>query len=279
MRKYFVQIPTAVHRLMIRRLVRLGRHLEAHYPLPTRPTAVSTAVRQALALPTALSDPPESQALAGQLRSSAESNGYPSSRELFFLDAKPLPCWQESDLTLYDDWLTAADYYPVYYQLFKRLSLPERTTRLLEIGVRTGYMGAVFAQAARGQSLYVGVDPNLYVPQGLQLAGATFRQLRARLPYVDFVLIEGYSWDGVVQNSLRYSAPFDIIHIDGDHTLTGKLLDLELARQLIAPDGLILVDDYEYHSIVAEAIRRAWRLGWFTEFAFIPTKRGLAALR
>ena len=110
-------------------------------------------------------------------------------------------------------------------------------------------------------------------------AGATFSLLRERLPAAEFVLFEGYSWDQDIQHSLAYSGPFDIIHIDGDHTLPGKLHDLELARGLLASDGLVLVDDYGHHSIVADAIVRACRLGWYAEFAFLPTKRGLGLLR
>lgn len=280
MRKLLTPPARRIRRALIEQVVRQGRQLERRYNLPPRPYLPTPAVEQALALPAAgLADPAPTPLLTERLPASLAANTQPASRELFSLNGRPLPCWQESDIGLYDDWLTAANYYPVYYHVFKRLADTARPVRMLEIGVRTGYMGVAFARATPGRCLYVGLDPNLYVHNGLDLAGATFRQLREQLPNAEFVLIEGYSWDAEVQRSLAHSGPFDIIHIDGDHTVPGKLVDLDLARRLVAPGGVVLVDDYEHHSIVADAIRRAWRLGWFREFAFIATKRGLAALR
>src|SRR5262245_11738512 len=222
---------------------------------PPRPRP-TPATQQALSLDAAaLAAPSPNPALAERL--DLERAGLPASRELFALDGVALPCWLEGDLALYDDWLSADNYYPLYYALFHRLTTPDRKTRLLEIGVRTGYMGVTFAKAAQGPARYLGVDPNLYVRDGLRLAGETFQILRSTLADFEFVLLEGYSWDTDIQDSLIYSGPFEIIHIDGDHTLPGKLLDLEIARRLLAPGGLVLVDDYEHHSIVSDAVRRA----------------------
>jgi predicted O-methyltransferase YrrM len=127
--------------------------------------------------------------------------------------------------------------------------------------------------------MYVGVDPNVYLRNGLELASATLQRLRSELNTTEFMLIEGFSWDADVQKTLAYSGPFDLIHIDGDHTLLGKLIDLELARRLLAPGGLVLVDDYSYHSPISDAVNRSLALGWYREIAVIPTLRGLAVLR
>jgi predicted O-methyltransferase YrrM len=243
---------------------------------PARPRP-PPAVQRALGLDAALAAPAPSPALVERIR--FQHDDLPTSRELFSLDGAMLPCWLEGDLTLSDGWLSDADYYPLYYALFRTLAPAGRATRLLEFGVRTGYAGVAFARAAQGAARYLGVDPNLYVRDGLELAGATFQILRSTLADFDFVLLEGYSWDADIQRSLLYSGPFDIIHIDGDHTLPGKLFDLELARRLIAPDGVILIDDYDHHTIVSDAVGRALALGWFNEFAYVPTKRGLAVLR
>lgn len=264
----------------ITHFVWFSRRLETQHHVPPSPPTPSAVVRAALNLsPASLGELNESVVLKARLANQKGADNVPASREIFLLDGVPLPCWQETDIGLYDDWLTDSDYYPAYYALFQALTRPEQTTRFLEIGVRTGYMGVTFAKAARGPCLYMGIDPNLYVRQGLQLASETFKILRATVSGTEFVLIEGYSWDQDIQKSLVYSGPFDIVHIDGDHTLTGKLIDLELARRLVSQDGLILVDDYDHHSIVSDAIKRACKLGWFTEFAYLPTKRGLAVLR
>jgi len=245
---------------------------------PTMP--LSWAVKQALGLPEdALHEPVESPRLADLLKESIHDSPRPGWVDLFYVDGAPLPCWEESHTTLYGDWLTRDDTYPVYYVLFRKLTAMKLRTKLLEIGVFTGYVGAVFARAAQGPAFYVGVDPNLYTSYGLVLAGKTFKTLRVKLANFDFCLMEGYSWDTHVRNSLIYTAPFDIVHVDGDHTLPGKLMDLELARQVVGLDGLVLVDDYEHHDCVRDAIRRAMAMGWFKEFLLVPTHRGLAVLR
>lgn len=201
-----------------------------------------------------------------------------ASREIFSYDGQPLPCWRPEDLTLYDGWLEHPLNYPIYYRLFQLLGAQRRRLSLLEIGVRTGYMGAAYARAVLGPAYYVGVDPNQYVADGLNLASQTLRFLRERLDHFDYALFDGYSWQRNIQASLAHSGPFDLIHIDGDHSLAGKLVDLDLARTLVAPGGLVLVDDFDYHPPIADAIRRAWALGWYTQFELLPSMRGLAVL-
>jgi predicted O-methyltransferase YrrM len=204
----------------------------------------------------------------------------PCADELFTMSGRKLPCWlKEDSCSATDDWLTAASNYPAYYSLFRRLTHPASKTRLLEIGVRTGYIPVVFAKASRGLSYYLGVDPNLYLQNGLTLASQSLQHVQSCIPTFDFALIEGYSWDDWVRKSIMYSGPFDLIHIDGDHTLGGKLVDLDIARFALADNGIILVDDYDHHPCVREAVERAIRVGIFRQFAYLPTFRGLAALR
>jgi predicted O-methyltransferase YrrM len=266
-----------------RRAVYYFRQLEARYPVDPRPTSPPEPhwpVKQALRLtPAAYGDVHPCARLIEAIGGESLRPAPLSSREIFSFDGVTLPCWVESDLYLEDDWLTSADNYPLYYTLFQRLTRADRKTRMLEIGVRTGYIGAVLARAARGPSLYLGVDPNLYVANGLQLAAETFAIIRDKLLHADALLLEGYSWDSGMQKMLSFNGPFDLIHIDGDHSLAGKLIDLYLARQLLAEGGVVMVDDYDHIPIIPDAIKRAFHLGWFNEFAYVPTKRGLALLR
>ena len=202
-----------------------------------------------------------------------------SNQELFSFEGKLLPCWQDSDMQLYDNWLTDPTNYGYYFELFKAYAQRFQHIQFLEIGVRTGYIGVVFAKALRHRGTYYGIDPNGYVKNGLSLAANTFRLLREALPDFQYTLFEGYSWDQNIQHSVGYTAPYQLIHIDGDHSLAGKLLDLYLARQWIDASGWILVDDYDHHPPVKDALQRAFLLGWFREFAYVPTKRGLAVIR
>jgi len=202
------------------------------------------------------------------------------SRELFSLNGKPLPCWREEDIDPNDDWLLTDQYYPLYYRLFQEAAVLYKQPRMLEIGVRTGYIGVVFARAVGGSSYYIGVDPNQYLPDGLDRARQSFTSIQNAIPQFTFSCIVGYSGDAKIQAQLQQQAPYDVIHIDGDHTLQGKLIDLDLARSWISPTGLVLVDDYHHlPDIMHEAVGRALRLGWYTKFAVLNTCRGLIILQ
>lgn len=259
-------------RLLQRALARTG---------PPRPLEVDEAVRHAYREIRVNAAPKESAELRAIIGDLGSDDAAPTSRELFSIDSKPLPCWLPADAEASDgDWLTSQRYYPLYYRIFASLQKANRAGSLLEIGVRTGYMAAVYARATSGAGRYLGLDPNLYVSNGLQLASETCKVLRRHLGSFDFCVVEGYSWDRPMQNTLEHNGPFDIIHVDGDHTLLGKLIDLELARRVVNREGVVLVDDYDYHpTIVAEAVRRACQLGWFSAFSYLPTMRGLAVLR
>ncbi len=237
--------------------------------------ALPPSVAQALALSAA--ELPTLTAAPARLAPLVEQADRPAPADLFTLNGQRLPCWPAGDETLYDGFLLHPRNYPFYFALFQQLSAERGPLRLLEIGVRTGYIGAVFAQAA-GPAHYVGLDPNQYVANGLDLAAETLRRLRAARPAFSYALWEGYSWQLSLQRSLAHGGPYDLVHIDGDHSLAGKLLDLDLARRLVTPTGLVLVDDFDHHPPVADAIRRALALGWYRQCTVIATLRGLALL-
>jgi len=238
----------------------------------------SWPVTQALFMaPRSLEDVEWDQGLA-RLRDELMPMRRPPSDDLFSLGGQRLPCWLPDDDQPDDDWLRSSAYYPLYHNLFKLLARGAAEVRLLEIGVRTGYIAAVFARAVEGRRRYVGVDPGLYVRDGLQRAARTLTALKDSGGDIEFELIDGFSTDAAVQRTLRGMARFDIVHIDGDHTLTGKLRDLELARHLVTPSGLVLVDDATHIPSNADAVARAARLQWYRRVGYVATKRGLALL-
>ena len=204
----------------------------------------------------------------------------PDSRSMFTgADGFPYPSWLEGDENLGDDWLLAPDYYPHYFRLYQALGEPFQEVRMLEFGVRSGYSALVLARALpRKRLFYVGVDPNLYVEDGLAKAAQSYRQLRMEGVPFDFFLLEGFSGSNAVQHSLQHSGPYQFIHIDGEHTLFGKVFDLWIARNLMAKNGYVLVDDYEHHGFIADSVNIALHKGWFSRFSYLPTKRGLAIL-
>lgn len=201
------------------------------------------------------------------------------SRELFSEKGEFLACWQPGDVGLHDDWLTSPENYPFYHALFtEAISSLNPPVRMLEIGVRSGYIGVVFARSTHLECTYYGIDPNLYLPNGLKLANKALRSITTTHSHFNYRLIKGYSHDTEIRRQLYSMPKFDIIHIDGDHSLKGKIADLDLCRKLMAPNGLTFVDDFYHMESVPSAIRCALNLGWYKRFTTAPTKRGLAIL-
>jgi len=260
----------------MRLLIRL-RERYRHLPVPA--LAIPGDVTEALAVRGG--ELVESRGLAARVQPGRVFENPASYEDLFCRGGEPLPCVLPADHLAPDGWLTHAGYYPAYFNLYRRCSEGLASVRMLEIGVRTGYQCAVFARACgrRAPSLFVGIDPNLYVREGMLLASRTCRALKEELPRFEYAFIEGYSWENIVQRSAECSGPFDLVHIDGDHSLAGKLVDLAFARRLCAPGGLVLVDDFDHHTAVSEAVRRAFACGWYTEFLYLPTLRGLAVIK
>lgn len=254
----------------------LGRRVQAD---PAK-APLTADVERALALPTlGETSHPIDPELAALTAAACARPAQFGSRELFSLDGKPLPAWREEDTTLEDDWVTTEQYYPLYHRFFQETLARRDARRLLEIGVRTGYVGLCFARAITGRADYLGVDPNLYLPEGLDLARASLEAMSRANPGFAARCILGYSDNSDVQAELARRAPFDLIHIDGDHTVRGKLIDLDLCRRLVSPHGLVLVDDYTHiPSVIQESVARALHLGWYSRFGILDTKRGLAVL-
>jgi len=209
-----------------------------------------------------------------------KENPAPGSESLFTNpQGQRYPCWLPGDESLGDDWLLCDNYYPYYHRIYEAIGKQFEAPKLLEFGVRSGYSGVVFSKAVQGKKTYFGVDPNLYVVNGLGRARDTFKELQAERSDLDYFLIEGFSSSTAVQKTLGYSAPFEAIHIDGEHTYFGKIFDLWIAKNLISKNGYILVDDFNHHGMIHDSIKVACYLGWFKSFTFVETKRGLAILK
>ena len=202
-----------------------------------------------------------------------------TSKEIFQYNNKDLPCKLPTDYNPSDDWLNDASYYPLYFNLFRSATKGKKDVNMLEIGVRTGYMAAVYAKAMQVPSNYVGIDPNLYLPNGLDLAAATGKIMTEAYPDFHYMLINGYSWDAKIIKSLELSPKYDIIHIDGDHTRPGKLLDLFICSRIVKENGIIIVDDFLHHSFIQECVYLSLQAGWYKKVHYINSLRGMAVLQ
>lgn len=243
--------------------------------LVTNPAVLAGYALKSASLPAPWDDPARTLTLPD-----FAAMGAPASEEMFTLGGEKLPCFLPQDVDANDPWLLGPQYYPLYFSLFKWMAEKKQgPLRLLEIGVRTGYMAAVFARAtAEKGGEYLGIDPNLYLANGLKLALATTRKLERPYPKFRHQFIQGYSSADIFQQNLQLLGPFDVIHIDGDHSMAGKVIDAELGRRLIAPGGLVLLDDFNHAPSVRQSVAIAMHLGWYRHVAVVPTLRGMAVL-
>lgn len=160
-------------------------------------------------------------------------------------------------------------YYQAKYEIARRLS-PQR---IAEIGVRYGYSAWAMLCAAPTAE-YTGFDAQAGTHGGVK--GVNTFDYVGGLLGMDYpeATIELRRLDTQRLDSL--GGPFDLIHVDGDHSERGCRHDLNLAWSALAPGGAILVDDYDYIAGVRRAVKKfcidnpaSGRLG-----LYIPTLRG-----
>ena len=207
-------------------------------------------------------------------------NNKTNSKELFTdKNGVKYPSWIKNDETLGDDWLLNDSYYPFYHQIYNSLATNMTNPKLLEIGVRTGYSAIVFAKAINSKCKYIGIDSNIYIKDGLELTRKTTDILTQEITGFDSILIQGYSSRSNIQATINLNGPYEFIHIDGEHTYLGKLIDLYIAKNNISHNGFVLVDDISHHKMIQDAISVSIKLGWFQKYTTINTLRGLAILQ
>ncbi|HEV2362709.1 MAG TPA: class I SAM-dependent methyltransferase [Caulobacteraceae bacterium] len=117
---------------------------------------------------------------------------------------------------------------------------------LLEIGVYGGRFFAILArEALRSGSRLLGIDPFLHfsaeqVSEHLAAAGVSLAAESAEISLIEDV--SGAWTADEILGALGGRARF--VHIDGSHERAHVLWDLDLADRIIAPWGLIAIDDF-----------------------------------
>ena len=67
---------------------------------------------------------------------------------------------------------------------------------------------------------------------------------RAAIRTDDVKILEGFSTDDAIMQAARDEGPYDVIVIDGDHSYDGVKADFERYAEMVAPGGVLIVDDY-----------------------------------
>lgn len=138
------------------------------------------------------------------------------------------------DDDLYFDPILQTAYYNYYYSYGQHF----RPTKVFEVGVRAGYTAHYLLSGAAGSvKKYRGIDLESY----LQGSNSSATELLSKL--CADVRVHG----GNSHELKTLDDEYDLIHIDGDHTFDGKVMDLELALGSLAPAGVIVVDDCSPH--------------------------------
>jgi predicted O-methyltransferase YrrM len=128
--------------------------------------------------------------------------------------------------------------WPPCYEVKFALARLLQPRSILEIGVRAGYSALAFLTACPEAS-YVGIDSNSDTHGGFHGALDHARELLA--PFQTVVLEMTSANYGEQLGANPDPSGFDLVHVDGDHSLDGCLADLRLADRL--QPRTILVDD------------------------------------
>lgn len=144
---------------------------------------------------------------------------------------------------LYGDQNWGGDtYYADYAGICKNNSI----FRILELGVFLGYSACAMLLGIEARDdhpywpVYVGLDGEVEEAGSNETAR---RNIKALCPDADLHLYRvNFLYDDIPAE-VRALAPYDLIHVDAIHNNDGTYLTLQLAWPLLAPGGLLILDD------------------------------------
>jgi len=134
-------------------------------------------------------------------------------------------------------------YYQIKYNIIQRFN----PKTMVEIGVRTGYSAHTFLSAVPGMK-YIGLDANNNTHGGQNGPWTWWAEKILSEAEFNFEIIETDT-----QNMMEVPAA-DFYHIDGDHTVAGVMHDLDICFSSRNPNGVLLIDDYDYIDDVREGV-------------------------
>ena len=142
------------------------------------------------------------------------------------------------------------------YEHLLRLFQAEHPRRMIEIGVWRGDRAVQFLTAGERLEWYVGLDlfeaMDEQTFQGERMGGCaphSLEEVQARLraatpPGCRLELQKGFTQQTLPPLAARHPGAFDFIYIDGGHSLETIANDWTWAERLLAPGGVVVLDDY-----------------------------------
>lgn len=167
-----------------------------------------------------------------------------SDSDRFFLTREQIDVFTVPLGDRYDDEVFDG-YFSVYAGAARRY-LPKR---ILEIGTRFGTTGICMMLGLPVGSTVVfrSIDDESYDYGSCFKANRNFQE---QVPWADAYCLHHNTFQGL-PDDVRQHAPYDLIHIDGNHDKHGVLNDLCLCWPILADGGLILLDDATHPPIRA----------------------------
>jgi predicted O-methyltransferase YrrM/SAM-dependent methyltransferase len=146
------------------------------------------------------------------------------------------------------EWFRSPSYYP-YYAALAAATAP---SRVLEVGTRLGYSLAAMLVGFPRMDRIVSVDDESDPAASQRLAEANLRAL-GYAGESDFLVADGLQ----ALDALGPYERFDLVHLDAHATREQAEEGILKAWGLVAPGGLLLVDDVVYTPSVGSAFRHA----------------------
>lgn len=150
---------------------------------------------------------------------------------------------------------------------FLASKLASKPAKILEFGVWKG--GWIFTFLANSpESIAVGVDPY----PDLARIRSQFLDTAENLGFLERIKL--FSAFSEMRESASEALIFDLIHVDGEHTEDATFQDLNNAKSILSPDGIIIADDLFYSDYpgVASAIFRFIHESDFSPFCVTSKK-------
>lgn len=142
-----------------------------------------------------------------------------------------------------------------YYKLKHDIAEGVAPTVIAEIGVRAGYSGWAFLNAAPTAKYYA-LDANngRHGGAGVKEYGWWDHAKKILSEYnTVFTEVDTQAVDTLTD---IIKEPVDFFHVDGDHSEAGVQHDLDLALEVLSPKGAILVDDITYIDGVTRGVNK-----------------------
>lgn len=156
-----------------------------------------------------------------------------------------------------------------YYHAYVAVAQVLKPESILEIGVKRGYSLVSLFRGFNGIRRIYGIDTQGWVPDSQRMARENLRAAgyagELTLPVVSS---RGYA------KMLPQVPPFDLIHVDGDHSYDGAYRDILEYWPLLREGGSMIVDDLQMIAVAKALVDALPKLVGVKGHFYFPTGTG-----